>query len=85
MADEWRAEIQRGWKTTNAILKAEEQGVISRQTALKKLKQASASTGIFSTITDEEVKDAENDPPAPVSEHDEPLRSETDAADGDRV
>lgn len=73
-------------KTTNAILKAEEQGVISRHMALKELRQASSSTGIFSTITDEDIEDADNDPPPPDSENDdESLRSETDAADGDRV
>ena len=74
-------------KTTNAILKAEEQGVISRHTALKELRQASSSTGIFSTITDDDIEDADNDPPPPDSENDddESLRSETDAANGDRV
>lgn len=84
MSEEQKSNVAE--KTTNAILKAEEQGVISRHTALKELRQASSSTGIFSTITDDDIEDADNDPPPPTNEHDnEPIRSETDEADGDRV
>ena len=84
MSDEQKSNVAE--KTTSAILKAEEQGVISRHTALKELRQTSSVTGVSTTITDNEIDDAENDPPPPDSENDdESLRSETDAADGDRV
>lgn len=49
--------------TCDAILKAEENGVITRAVALRELKQLSHSVGIFSNITDEDIEDAENDPP----------------------
>ncbi len=52
-------------KVTSAVCKAEEQGLISRQTAMKELRQSSETTGIYSNISDEEIKDAEDDPPRP--------------------
>jgi phage-related protein (TIGR01555 family) len=38
-------------------------GIVSRETALKELKQQSDETGVFSNITDEEIHEAKNDPP----------------------
>lgn len=53
--------------TVDAVSKAEEQGIISRAVALKELRQSSEVTGIFSTISDEDVEQAENEPP-PIPE-----------------
>jgi phage-related protein (TIGR01555 family) len=61
--DSTKAEIAD--KVTSAVCKAEEQGLISRQTAMKELRQSSETTGIYSNISDEEIKDAEDDPPRP--------------------
>lgn len=55
--------------TTTAVLDAFESGVIDQATAQKELKQASDTTGVFTNITDEMIKDAENAPP-PISEAD---------------
>ncbi|MFH4258696.1 anti-CBASS Acb1 family protein, partial [Acinetobacter baumannii] len=46
--DEKKAEIAA--KVAEAVTKVEEAGIISRQTALKELRQSSESTGIFSHI-----------------------------------
>lgn len=56
--------------TQDTINKAEESGLISKATALKELKQSSTITGIFTNITDEEIKEAETDVP-PIPESDE--------------
>ncbi|MDR0238126.1 DUF1073 domain-containing protein [Acinetobacter sp.] len=55
---------------TQAITSAEESGLISRKTALKELRQSSEVTGIYSHITDEEIDQADDDPPSPLSESD---------------
>lgn len=49
-----------------AVGSAEAAGVISRATALKELRQASRITGIFSNITDEDIDDADAEPPVPT-------------------
>lgn len=56
-------------QTTQAVLDAFDAGVIDLATCLKELKQLSETTGLFTNITDEMIKDAENAPP-PVSEED---------------
>lgn len=48
---------------TTAVSSAEESGLVSRSTALKELKQSSHITGVWTNITDEEIEEAENDPP----------------------
>lgn len=48
---------------TAAVSAAEESGLVSRPTALKELKQSSHITGVWTNITDEEIEEAENDPP----------------------
>lgn len=50
---------------TNAetVLGAYEAGVTSRETTLNELRVFSGKTGLFSNITDEDVKEAEDDPP----------------------
>jgi phage-related protein (TIGR01555 family) len=49
--------------TTGAILQAYDAGLITPKCALLELKQASADTGIFSNITDEDIAEAEDMPP----------------------
>lgn len=56
-------------KATNAktvaetVIGAYEAGVTDRKTALEELRDSSANTGVFSNITDEQIQEAENDPP----------------------
>lgn len=61
-------------KITDAICKAEEQGLISTQSAMKELKQSSEITGIYSSITDEDIESADDSVPKPgeVNESDPP-------------
>jgi phage-related protein (TIGR01555 family) len=48
---------------TNAICMAVEKNVVRRDTALKELRQMSEETGVWSNISDEEIKEAEEEPP----------------------
>lgn len=48
---------------TETILGAEENGTIDRPTAMKELRQMSGDTGLFSNITDEDITEAEEEPP----------------------
>lgn len=51
---------------TRTVGDAVDRGLITnRGTALKELKQASEYTGFWTNITDEEIEDAENEPPMP--------------------
>lgn len=50
---------------TETILGAYEGGLISRAGAMKELRQDSGDTGLFSNITDEEITEAEDEPPMP--------------------
>jgi len=50
-------------KNSDTISKAEESGLVSRYIALKELKQQSKVTGIFTNITEEDIDEAENEPP----------------------
>jgi phage-related protein (TIGR01555 family) len=61
LSDEQKATVSSSISTN--ILSAESQGVISRFVALKELRQQSRLTGIFTNITDEDLKDAEDEPP----------------------
>lgn len=56
-------------KVAQAVGSAEGSGIISRKVALEELKQSSATTGIFTNISDEDITEAEMDPP-PGSEMD---------------
>ena len=49
------------------VLEAFEKQVIDRPTAMKELRQLASTTGVFSNITDEQIKDAEEQP-APTPE-----------------
>lgn len=64
LTDTEKAEI--GAKDTNSVVQAFDSGIVSRVTALKELRQSSQTTGLWSNITDEDIKEAENDPPPGV-------------------
>lgn len=64
--DEKKANVAKG--VTDAVLAAEEAGLIKRSTALKELRQSSEVTGVFSHITDEEIKEANDEDPPPPDE-----------------
>lgn len=64
LSDEQKATIAK--TVGEAVASAEGSGVISRATALKELRQASRITGVFSNITDKDISEADNEPPAPT-------------------
>jgi len=59
--DEQKSEMAS--KDTSAVQGAFESGLVSHATALKELKQSSKTNGMWSNITDEDIKDAESEPP----------------------
>ena len=61
MNNEQKAAI--GTQNTTAVIQAHDSGVIGRATALKELKQQSSITGLWSNISDEEIAEAEEEPP----------------------
>lgn len=61
--DETKANIAD--KVSTAVGRSVEDGLITRKTGLKELRQSSEITGIFSHITDEEIDGADDDPPPP--------------------
>ncbi len=61
MDDEAKANVAD--TVTAAIDKVHESQIIDRSTALRELKHLSHVTGVFTSITDEQIKEAENDPP----------------------
>ncbi len=48
---------------TETIMGAYESGLTSRASAMKELRQASGDSGLFSNITDEDIQEAEDEPP----------------------
>jgi hypothetical protein len=52
-------------KTTASVIEAFEAGLTSQAAALIELRQASEITGLFSTISDEDISEAETEPPPP--------------------
>lgn len=89
LGDDKKAEVAKN--VVDAVSAAEESGLIKRSTALKELRQSSEVTGIFSHITDDEIKEAdEEDPPPPGErlddeETDQPPNAESGKKDGDSV
>lgn len=63
MSEKEKAEVAN--MNSDAIGKMFELAVIDHATALKELKQSSEATGIFTNITDEQIKEAEDEPPMP--------------------
>jgi uncharacterized protein len=61
MDEEQRSTVAK--TTTDAVMAAYEGQVISRATAARELKELSTAVGTFSQITEEEITEAENDPP----------------------
>jgi len=59
--DRERADI--GEVVTRAVSAAVDSGLVSQASGLKELRQASHASGLWSNITDEEIKDAEALPP----------------------
>jgi len=66
LTDEQKATIAA--TVTDTIIKAEEAGLISQQTAMKELQQSSSITGIFTNITNEDLEAAEAELPPQASE-----------------
>jgi phage-related protein (TIGR01555 family) len=79
LPDEWSYQFRPLWQmttvekanvaevNTRTILGAEELGIVPRKTVLQELRQSSRETGIWSTITDEQIEEAEEDlPPSPA-------------------
>lgn len=54
-----------GQKVTTTVTDAEGAGLISKQTAMKELRQSSHVTGIFTNITDEDIEAADDVPDEP--------------------
>ena len=61
MTEKERGEIAQA--TTQAIVQAFTEQIVSRERALQELKQSSEITGIWTTITAEDIADAQQDPP----------------------
>lgn len=71
-------------RDTDSVTKAFDAGIISKPTALKELKTVSRNTGMFTNITDEDVTDAENEPPpAPIPNPDETFDPAAEIESGD--
>lgn len=68
LSDVEKADV--GAKDTNSVVQAFDAGIIDRGTALKELRQSSNTTGLWSNITDEEIKEAEDEPPPSLGEGD---------------
>ena len=58
-------------KVTESICRAEEQGLITTQAAMKELRQSSEITGIYSSITDEDIESANDSVPTPQENYDD--------------
>lgn len=48
---------------TDTVIKSFEAGLVSQSVALKELRQSASFTGVFTNITDEDIKDADDAPP----------------------
>ena len=84
--DEKKADIAA--KVTDSICKAEEQGLITTQAAMKELRQSSEITGIYSSITDEDIESANDSVPTPQENYDDgenPPHTEPSKESGEEV
>lgn len=63
LTPEQRANIAK--TVTDTVTSASSSGLISDRVALKELQQASAYTGVFTNITDEDIEQADSEPPDP--------------------
>ncbi|WP_236209023.1 DUF1073 domain-containing protein [Pseudomonas tohonis] len=55
-------------KDTASVAEAYDSGLIGRGTALKELRQSSQTTGLWTNITDEDIEEAESEPPPSAGE-----------------
>ena len=69
---------------SNTIGGAFESGTISKSTALKELVQSSRVTGRFSNITEEDIKEAENEPPSSAGLMEQEKQSEVNNPEEDK-
>lgn len=74
MDDEQKANVANTVAT--AVGNMFEAGIIDRNTALQELRESSEATGIFSKITDEQIEEAEDEPPPSMSELEPPQEQE---------
>lgn len=51
---------------TTAVVAAESSGLVDRSTALQELRHSAQTTGLWGHISDEQIEEAENDPPPPI-------------------
>lgn len=68
LSDTEKADISA--KDTTSVVTAYDAQIISRGTALKELRQSSNTTGLWSNITDDEITEAEAEPPPSLGEGD---------------
>lgn len=64
MSDKDKSEVAA--RDADTITKIVDAGITSRATALKELKQSSRTTGTWTNISDDEIKEAEAEPPVPT-------------------
>ena len=68
LSDSEKADI--ATKDTATVMSAEGSGVVTRAIALKELRDSSRVTGRWTNITDDDIEEAENEPPLPDLEAD---------------
>jgi hypothetical protein len=66
MTDEQKANVAK--TVSDAVVSAENAGIISQATALKELRGVARLTGVFGHITQEDIDGAASEPPAPMDE-----------------
>lgn len=64
--------------TSDAVGQAYDDGIITKGTALRELRQSADVTGVFSNISDAEIKDAEAEPPVPGEGEEPALEADAD-------
>ena len=71
-------------QVTASVISAHEQNIIGRATSLAELRASAPITGMWSTITDEMIEDAKDDPPPPAGATPEELvaQAKVEAAGG---
>lgn len=68
--------------TTTTVINAFESGLVNRKVSLQELRSASPETGLFTSITDEEIAEAEGDePPMPNQEMETELNDKIKTTD----
>lgn len=71
-------------KITDSIIKAYDTGLISQMRALEELKSASDRTGLFHTISDEEISSAQVEVPDPMDVPEEVIMTEEENLDANK-